>query len=62
MKAEWQWPAAIVFIVVFVVMGGLVWSGKMPSETLLTLFIGGMLPAPMQLSKKGTPSTSPPPP
>jgi len=55
MKVEWQWPAAVVFSVVFAGLVLLAYFGKIPGETLLAL-IAWLIPSPMQ------PKSPPPPP
>lgn len=51
MKIDWSWPAAVVFTVVFGAISGLVWSGKLPAESVGFL-LTWLIPSPMQLPKK----------
>lgn len=45
MRIEWQWPAAVVFAVVFVSLSALVYTGKMQPEALLAL-LAWLIPSP----------------
>ncbi len=54
-KLDWQWPAAVVFAVVFAVVGFLVYTGKLHAEVLLAA-ITWLAPAPYQ----ARPTTPPP--
>lgn len=48
MKAiDWQWPAAVVFAVVFATLGALVYFGKLHTEVLLAL-LAWLAPSPYQ--------------
>lgn len=47
MKLEWQWPAVVVFSVVFATIGALVYFGKVPADGLLML-LAWLIPSPMQ--------------
>lgn len=47
MKIDWQWPAAVVFSVVFTTLGALVYFGRMPSESLAVL-LAWLIPSPAQ--------------
>lgn len=45
MKIDWQWPAAVVFAVVFVCVSGLVYLGKVPPDALGYL-LAWLIPSP----------------
>ena len=47
MKLDWQWPAAVVFAVVFAVLGALVFTGKLHPEALLAM-LTWLAPGPWQ--------------
>jgi len=47
MKLDWQWPAAMVFGVVFATLGALVYLGKLSPEVLLAA-LTWLAPAPYQ--------------
>lgn len=47
MKLDWQWPAAVVFAVVFAVIGALVFTGKLAPEALLAM-LTWLAPGPYQ--------------
>lgn len=53
MKFDWQWPAAVVFSVVFATLGVLVFTGKMHVEVLLAA-LAWLAPAPYQPKSPGT--------
>jgi hypothetical protein len=46
MKVQWQWPGALVFGVVFVTLGLLVWQQRIPAD-LLGILIAWLVPSPM---------------
>lgn len=48
---DWQWPAAVVFAVVFAVLGILVYTGKLHAE-VLTALLAWLIPSPYQAPKK----------
>jgi hypothetical protein len=50
-RISWQWPAAVVFAVVFAVLGGLVFTGKMHPEALMAL-LAWLAPSPYQTKPK----------
>lgn len=50
MKLDWQWPAAVVFAVVFAVIGALVFTGKLHPEALLSM-LTWLAPGPWQTPK-----------
>ena len=54
MKLDWQWPAAIVFAIVFLVLGALVYTGKVHVEALLAM-LTWLAPSPYQSTKAVTP-------
>jgi len=54
-KFDWQWPAALVFSVVFLVLGALVYAGKLHIEVLLAA-LTWLAPGPWQ--KAGAPGGS----
>jgi hypothetical protein len=45
MKLDWQWPAALVFSVVFMTTGALVYLGKLHPEILVGM-LTWLIPAP----------------
>jgi hypothetical protein len=51
-KFDWQWPPAVLFSIVFVVIGALVYAGKVQASALLAL-LAWLAPGPYQLPKKG---------
>lgn len=46
MKIQWQWPGVVVFGLVFVTLGLLVWQGKVPAD-LLGVVLAWLIPSPM---------------
>ncbi len=56
-RVDWQWPAAVVFSVVFLTMGALVFAGKIP-PTVLTALLTWLIPSPFQRKDGDTPSTA----
>lgn len=50
-RFDWQWPAAVVFSVVFSVVGVLVWVGKLPPDAIV-LLMAWLVPSPMQVKGK----------
>jgi len=47
MKLEWSWPAAVVFVSVFLALAALVFVGKLAPETLGVL-LAWLIPSPVQ--------------
>lgn len=58
MKIDWQWPAAVVFAVVFATLGVLVFTGKMHPEVLLAA-LTWLAPGPYQPKSLPSSPTSP---
>lgn len=56
MKLDWQWPPAVVFSVVFAVIGALVWKGTLHPEVLMAA-LTWLAPGPWQAK----PPVPPPP-
>lgn len=50
-KLDWQWPAAVVFSVVFAVLGALVYTKAIHSEALLAM-LTWLAPSPYQQRPK----------
>lgn len=50
-KLDWQWPAAIVFAVVFISLAALTYTGKVPASALLSL-LAWLVPSPAQVTSK----------
>ncbi len=46
MRVQWQWPGVVVFGLVFVTLGLLVWQGKVPPD-LLGVILAWLIPSPM---------------
>jgi hypothetical protein len=46
MKFDFQWPHAVVFATVTLVLGGLVYVGKLPADTLSVL-LAWLVPSPL---------------
>jgi hypothetical protein len=53
MTIIWQWPNAVIFCVLTVVLAGLVYTGKLPGESLGVL-VAWLIPSPI----KSHPTTS----
>lgn len=47
MTINWQWPSAIIFCVVTLVLGALIYTGKLPPEMLGAL-IAWLIPSPIK--------------
>lgn len=56
MKLDWQWPAAVVFSIVFLTIGILVYFNKISHDALYGLLVW-LIPSPMQ-AKAPNPVTS----
>ena len=54
MKFDWQWPAVVIFVVVFLTLGALVYLDKVHVEVLLGM-LAWLAPAPYQTKKEGPP-------
>jgi hypothetical protein len=57
MKFDWQWPAATVFSAVFLVLGGLVYSGRLHPEVLMGVLMW-LAPGPWQAKPSGSSVTT----
>lgn len=51
MKIDWQWPAVMVFCVVFIVLGVLVALGKLHTEVMIAM-LTWLAPGPWQNKKE----------
>jgi hypothetical protein len=47
MTINWQWPSAIIFCVVTLVLGALIYTGKLPPETL-GVIVAWLIPSPIK--------------
>lgn len=47
MNINWQWPSAIIFCVVTLVLGGLIYAGKLPASALSAL-VAWLIPSPIK--------------
>ena len=52
MKFDWQWPAVVIFVSVFLTLGALVYFDKVHAEILLGM-LAWLAPAPYQTKKEG---------
>ena len=59
MNLNWQWPNVVLFCVVALVLGGLVYTGKIPATALSTL-LAWLVPSPLSLKGKAAPPAPPP--
>lgn len=50
MKTDWQWPAAMVFAVTCLTIGGLVYVGKLHPEAMMAL-LTWLAPTPFPSTK-----------
>lgn len=46
LSIDWKWPNTIIFCVVAIVLGGLVYVGKMPPATMSVL-LAWLIPSPL---------------
>jgi len=53
MTFNWQWPSAIIFCVVTIVLGGLIYTGKLPAE-MLTALVAWLIPSPIKPAPTST--------
>jgi len=51
MSVNWQWPSAIIFCVITLVLGGLIYVGKLPAETMGVL-VAWLIPSPIAANKR----------
>ena len=51
MKPDWQWPAAVIYVAVFLTLGALVYLNKVHAEILLGM-LAWLVPAPYQTKKE----------
>lgn len=55
-RIDWQWPAALVFAVVFAVVGALVYTGRLHPEALMAM-LTWLAPGPWQPAKMTEPKS-----